>query len=113
MAFVNTLLNDAKARLGKLPPGYGAAGFALAVRLGKNDMFPIFLDAGVRACENPIFWHGVILRSTGGYLQSAVTEAIRFISDQHKTATDDEQLELLEQGLDQLTEACHPPDSDS
>jgi hypothetical protein len=113
MAFVNTLLNDAKARLGKLPPGYGAAGFALAVRLGKNDMFPIFLDAHVRAYENPTFWHGVILRSTGGALQSAVTEAIRFISDQHKTAIDDEQLELLEQGLDQLTEACHPPDSDS
>jgi ankyrin repeat protein len=95
--FVHTLLNDAKARLGKLPPRYGAAGFAFAAWLGKNDMFPIYLDAGVRPHEEPIYRD----------LQSAVSEAIRHSYYQRKEGFE---AELLEQGIEQLIEACNPPD---
>jgi hypothetical protein len=74
--FVHKLLNDGKARLGELPPGYGASGFALAASLGKNDMFPIFLDAGVKPYEQAISQHNMNFNFRGRDLDCALTEAI-------------------------------------
>jgi hypothetical protein len=119
-AFVHKLLNDGKARLGKLPPGYGAIGFALAARLGKNDMFPIFMDAGVKPYEEPMDQDDMILDlpeggsfECGEFLQCALTEAIEYLFDARETRNEIELLELLEQSLEQLTEEYNPPDGDS
>jgi hypothetical protein len=116
--FVHKLLNDGKARLGKLPPGYGATGFALAARLGRNDMFPTFLDAGVKPYEEPMD-HDMILDIPGGslqcsgFLRCALTEAIEYLFDVRETRNEIELLELLEQSLKQLKEEFNPPDGDS
>jgi ankyrin repeat protein len=45
---VQSLVLDTKLSLGELPPGYGAVGLALAVRLQKENIVKFFLDVGVK-----------------------------------------------------------------
>jgi hypothetical protein len=113
MTLLHKLLNDGKARYGKLHPGYGAVGFALAARLGKNDMFPKFLDAGVKPNEDPISQNYTDIEFQGKHLHCALVEASRTLFDQRKRRNEFEQVEQLEQNVEQLTEACKRPDVDS
>ena len=76
VAFVRKLLGDTMTGLGELPPGYGAAGLALSVRLTKHEMVAFFLNAGIKPYDKPAFMsyedrHG----RHHGDLDSALEEA--------------------------------------
>lgn len=85
---VQKLLKDARINLEEFPPGYAAAGFALAARLRKYDMFPSFVNAGAKPYER--------LVSTG---ESPIAIAILCAS----TGL------LAKKHLELLIDECEPP----
>jgi ankyrin repeat protein len=102
--FVQKLLEDAKACFGELPPGYGATGFARAAELGENDMFSIFLNAGIKPYERPV---SMGYSEDQGFAtpcpESALVEAIRHSGTRPPTIKQ----------LEQLIDKCELPDPGS
>ncbi|RYP44338.1 hypothetical protein DL768_009197 [Monosporascus sp. mg162] len=76
--FVERLVFSTKSNLGELPPGYGAAGMALAVRLQEENMIQLFLDAGVKPYDVtclPIFgeWKSWLREGTSALEEAFVS----------------------------------------
>jgi ankyrin repeat protein len=48
---VQTLLENAKVRMGRLPAHYGATGFVAAIENGHSEMTPLFLSVGIKTYD--------------------------------------------------------------
>jgi ankyrin repeat protein len=113
VALVYKILNSARTRFGGLPPGFGAIGFALAIRLQVESLFQVFLDAGITPYEQPVqidykdYGFGAVPP------RCALVEATRFAVDRQTPMDESKEADVSEGLFDQLIEVCDPPDSDS